>query len=241
MRPLITVSCDTQARQAEARFVATQLSLPFQEDGQIRLCLFNDRWALQQGKARPISVDFNVHHYRHGKLTKQEGLVRACRPAPGRHILDITAGFACDAAILASFGATLTLVERDPIMGLLLQDGLKRAETEGILSPGQVQLVCDDAMHYLNQLKKDVFPDVIYYDPMHPRSKTSKVKLRLQCLQQWIPPAEQPEQLLAVAQIHVKERVVMKWPMKKPACGEVNHYFSGKTVRFDVYTPLKTL
>ncbi|MCX7115479.1 MAG: class I SAM-dependent methyltransferase [Gammaproteobacteria bacterium] len=238
----IAVSCQDTSRIDEAYAVATRLGLPFQQTAKVQLCLLPDKWALQQKGMLPVAVEFDTRCWRaNGKIDRQEGLIRACQPEKGYSITDLTAGFARDAALLAFFGARLTLVERDPIMGVLLEDGIKRGLTQGLLQPGQVTLVLEDALSYLEGLDEALFPDVMYVDPMHPvRTKSANVKKALQCLQVWMMPDLQPEVLLEAARRHVKEKVVMKWPVHREACAQVNYSIPGKTIRFDVYLPYMT-
>ena len=48
------------------------------------------------------------------------------------NILDCTGGFARDAAILASLGNNITLIERDPLIMSLLIDANKKIKSEDV-------------------------------------------------------------------------------------------------------------
>ena len=92
-----------------------------------------------------------------------------------------------------------------------------------------------DAKLYLEQLSCD-FPDVIYYDPMHPpREKSAKVKKPLQILQALIPPARDVVEMITLAKQKAQNRVVLKWPAKQPKLMQPDFSVAGKTIDLDVF------
>lgn len=168
---------------------------------------------------------------------KPPDILKACKLKPHMRVLDATAGWGRDAAVLASTGAEVFMCERVPQMAALLEDGLKRLNAQSQLN---LKLIPMDAMDYLAQLKPENYPDVIYLDPMHPlREKTAQVKKDLSALQALIGPDDDIVKLLATAKEHVKFRTVLKWPAKQPAVTPADYVISGKTVRFDVYVRRK--
>lgn len=199
------------------------------------LLFLNNQWVLQPEAGTPFWVDFNPSK----TISKKMLLVKAIKPAPHRHIIDLTAGLACDAAIFLKCGAQVTLVERDRTMQILLEDGIQRAIQSGVLTASQVKLIPMDAMDFLKTLTSNNFPEVIYLDPMHPeRPKEAKVKKAMQCLQDFILPDADLKPLLQAARQCTRERVVVKWPARLPPVITPNHSFIGKTIRFDVFLPL---
>jgi 16S rRNA (guanine1516-N2)-methyltransferase len=151
-------------------------------------------------------------------------------------ILDATAGWGRDAAILASFGAEVVMVEKNPVMAALLQDGLKRLSKYSPLA-NLLSLHFGDAKEYLQNLVQKDYPDVIYIDPMHPvRQKKALVKKDMQALQQLIEQDEDLLDLLDIARLRTCEQVVVKWPQRTEPLLPPSFSFDGKTVRFDVYT-----
>ena len=182
----------------------------------------------------PIIVDFEAVVAKRCKQgVKKPGILKACKPKPGLKILDATAGFGRDAAVLASGGAEVFMCEREAVLQALLDDGLKRLSTTSALKLG---LIPEDAEHYLTSLKPEDYPDVIYLDPMHPaRSKSARVKKDLHALQVLLGSDDRVMSLLTCAKAHAKLRVVVKWPAKCEALLKPNYVIAGKTVRFDVY------
>lgn len=167
---------------------------------------------------------------------KKQGLIRACKPGPGIKIIDATAGWGRDAAILASFGADVLMVERHPIVAALLADALAaRPEPDEQRLP--LALVHADACTYLNALPAEAYPDIVYIDPMHPaRTKSALVKKDLQVLQRLIAPDQDALELILCARTRVKQMVVVKWPQKVKPLLPPTSSISGTTVRFDIYT-----
>ncbi|MDP3561584.1 MAG: class I SAM-dependent methyltransferase [Legionellaceae bacterium] len=201
-----------------------------------RLNLTADRLELLIANFSPLFINFNDPMWeRRRNAGKQQGLVRACKPKPGMRILDVTAGWGRDAAVLASLGAEVTMLERQPIMAALLADALKRLNQTNS-NPLALNLVYKDALDYLQDLSKEIYPDVIYIDPMHPeRQKSALVKKDMQALQTLFGPDLDANQLIQLACKRTRNRVVVKWPQNSPPLVKPDQSFPGKTIRFDLY------
>ncbi len=181
----------------------------------------------------PQWTDFSAATWKHRKQDgKRQGLVRACQPKPGLSIIDATAGWGRDAAILASFGAQVCMIERHPMLAALLKDGLSRQD-EASKQHLSLNLVYADAQQYLQTCSP---PDVIYMDPMHPsRQKTAKVKKDMQVLHTLVGMDTDACTLLQIARQCARQRVVVKWPQKQAPLMPPRYSIEGKTIRFDVY------
>lgn len=215
-----------------------------------RFVLAADNGALSlssiQGKALPLCVDFV-----NGRLgfrlargrARQETLCKAVlgRHAPGNtRVLDATAGLGRDAALLASAGCKVVMLERHPLLFALLSDGLLRAQQQEYAArlllrqcEARVFLCSDAAANY----------DVIYLDPMFAdQSSKAAVKKELAWLRQILGPADVDEgkQLLQLAREKAGRRVVVKRSAKADTLGgePPTASLGGKAVRFDIYTPL---
>jgi 16S rRNA (guanine1516-N2)-methyltransferase len=158
-------------------------------------------------------------------------------------IVDATAGLGRDAFLLASAGATVTLIERSAEVHALLKEALARASAE---SPelaevvARMTLVYGDAKDRLPELK----PDVVIVDPMHPpRRNTALVKQEMRQLSAIVGADEDADELMRIALASARERVVLKWPLRAApllATPKPSHQFVGKTVRYEVFvTALK--
>ena len=217
------------APQAEA--IAMQHGLRISQHELPRLQLTKQGLVLLVDTFSPLSVDFNAPLGQR-RLDKKHGLSRACKPEPGKTILDVTAGWGRDATLLAQYGAKLVLLERQPIMAALLADGLRR------LVPNTLDITClhHDALTYLQNVLPQDYPDVIYIDPMHPeRHKTALVKKDMQALQQLFGPDKDAQELLELALYRAKKRIVLKWPQRLAPLRQPQMSIEGKTVRFDIW------
>jgi 16S rRNA (guanine1516-N2)-methyltransferase len=222
----------------KAQVLAEQLHFVLAKDAPSCLLVTEDKLSLKLPDFSPISAEFNSEFWSKRKSEgKKQGLVRACRPCPGLKIIDATAGWGRDAAVLASFGAEVLMLERHPVMAVLLTDALSRREKQNSQQI-PVSLHIGDAYSYLNALAEYEYPDVIYIDPMHPaRNKSALVKKEMQALQQMVGSDNDAHDLIQLAIIRVKQRVVVKWPQKVKPLVAANANIGGKTVRFDIYFP----
>ena len=224
-----------------AQALATRLHLPVDNAAKAQLLVTTDKLLLKIHPFLPLHADFSSEFWQKRRdAGKKQGLIRACKPKPGLRIIDATAGWGRDAAILASFGADVLMLERSPIMAALLDDALQQRDSNSN-SALKLRLVNQDAILYLNSLAAEEYPDVIYIDPMHPsRQKAALVKKDLQVLQQMIGADEDALTLINVARKRAIQKVVVKWPQQLPALSEPSASINGKTVRFDLYVPLSS-
>lgn len=228
----------TEAQQLQAQQLAEHLQYRLDKDAHSCLYVDVEKLALKIPGFSLLSADFATTTWLKRKSEgKKQGLVRACKPAPGIKIIDATAGWGRDAAVLASFGAEVLMLERHPVMGCLLADALQhRSGTDE--KQLALALAVGDAHSILHDLGVDEYPDIIYIDPMHPeRNKSALVKKDMQALQHLVGVDEDALELIKMAITRVKQRVVVKWPQKREALLKPEACIEGKTVRFDIYKP----
>ena len=195
------------------------------------------------GTEPPLHVDFVGgavgHRLKFGggrgqDLPKAMGLKGGKTPT----IIDATAGLGRDAFLLASLGATVTLIERSAQMHALLADGMARAVAEG----GDYAEIIT-RMTLLHGDAKDLIPtlqaDAILIDPMHPPRKNSAlVKRELRQVREIVGTDDDAADLLRVALDRAGQRVVLKWPAKGYPIEGVHppyHQIMGKSTRYDVW------
>lgn len=224
----------------KASFLAKRLGISLDKNANTCLFVSEEGLALKIPTFSLLFADFTFSTWKDRKSQgKQQGLVKACRPGKGLKIIDATAGWGKDAAILASFGAEVLMLERHPVMAALLSDALERRT----ISDNQVMqlfLKETEAAAYLQALVIEEYPDLIYLDPMHPtRNKSALVKKEMQVLQQMIGEDTDVLELIKLAITRVKQRVVVKWPQKIKPLLPPTFSVEGKTVRFDIYLPLR--
>ncbi|NYA24888.1 class I SAM-dependent methyltransferase [Haemophilus haemolyticus] len=154
-------------------------------------------------------------------------------------VIDATAGLGRDAFVLASIGCQVRLVERHPVVFLLLQDGLNRAyQDEEIGEMLQQNLRLLNVQH-INELDPNTdYADVVYLDPMYPhKQKSALVKKEMRVFQHLVGADLDADELLLPALQLAKKRVVVKRPGYAEFLSGKQPHFSRETKnhRFDIY------
>lgn len=173
-------------------------------------------------------------------IAKAVGVQSGVRP----QVLDATAGLGRDAFVLASLGCQMTLIERQPLIAALLEDGLARAKGDAEVGPivAHMQLLHGDAIQLMAGWVGTP-PQVIYLDPMFPhRDKTALVKKEMRLFRPLVGADQDAPALLAAALELASHRVVVKRPRKAPCIEgpKPSYALEGKSSRYDIY-PKKTL
>jgi 16S rRNA (guanine1516-N2)-methyltransferase len=160
------------------------------------------------------------------------------KPGINPHIIDATAGLGRDAFLLASLGATVTMIERSTDMHALLLDGMVRAlDTGGVTAEiiSRMTLIHGDAIQLLPSLS----PEIVFVDPMHPpRNKSALVKAEMRQIRAIVGIDDDQTRLMQTALAHASRRVVLKWPAKAAPMADIppaSHQIIGKSVRYDVF------
>lgn len=191
----------------------------------------------------PVFIDFTakkIQYRQKNSGTRKEALARAVGMKKGEaiNIVDASAGLGGDSFILAALGANMLMLERNPLVHLLLEDAILRAKhdinLQGIME--NMQLINADSITYLDGL--ETRPDVIYMDPMFPdKTKTALSKKEMRLFREIAGADEDVNLLLEKALQKASRRVVIKRPRKSPYVNNMKPHFdiSGKSSRFDVY------
>lgn len=261
----LAVLCNEVDRFAQAAQFALSLQLPLLRDQapesvadyDFVLIFSSSEIALQQTGRKapgPIIAEFTegaVDHRRKFGGGKGQMIAKAVGVKAGVYprVLDATAGMGKDSFVLATLGCELTMIERSPIVHVLLQNGLVRAQefareqdAELLQVINRMQLMSQDSRTYLESLSAEQFPDVIYLDPMFPeRQKTADVKKEMAAFHSIVGKDEDADALLPLALAHVNYRVVVKRPRKAPFLNNQtpSYQLEGKSSRFDIYTVKK--
>jgi 16S rRNA (guanine1516-N2)-methyltransferase len=235
-----------------AAALADQLGLPCVGEAEFALQLGLNGWQLKElgpDAAGPVRVDFlegaSAHRRQHGggsgqMIAKAVGIQPGVRP----FILDATAGLGRDAFVLAQLGCSVRLIERQPLIGVLLSDGLQRGRLDAEVGPiiERMHLQIGNAIELMQAWTGEP-PQVIYLDPMFPhRDKSSLVKKEMRIFRALLGDDDDAPQLLQAAQALATHRVVVKRPRKAPCVSGATpgYALEGKSSRYDIY-PRKTL
>ena len=199
-----------------------------------------------RGGPSPVSVDFcsgALLHRLRGIGPRREDIGRAVGlPAPRPlHVVDATAGWGRDSAVLAALGCEVTMVERHPVVAALLGDGLFRAGASAHPEVGRflprLKLVQADATAWLAGCR-DRAPDVVLLDPMFPdRDGSAAVRKEMVMFHHLVGDDADAGKLLDAALGVAQHRVVVKRPSFAPALPgrAVDFRIEGRSTRFDIY------
>ena len=249
--PTAAVSYSTAEHQDKAEQLAESLGLPCVStmDATFPVYLLVTPEGLQlqaSGDAAPgpVMVDFvqgALAHRRRFGGGRRQLIGRAVGITPKKHltVLDVTAGLGRDAYLLSTLGCQVTMIEHSPVISAMLEDGLQRAHQQG--EAISLTLIVMDSLQYMLALSPEMYPDVIYLDPMFPPlKKSAAVKKEMRVLRLLADQDDSAILLLQQAKKIAKKRVVVKRHRHmatmdgKPA----DLVFSGKSSRYDVYLTL---
>ncbi len=154
-------------------------------------------------------------------------------------VIDATAGLGRDAFVLAVLGCQVRLVERHPVVYLLLQDGLNRAYQNAEIGAMLRQNLRLLNVRQINELNPQTdCADVVYLDPMYPhKQKSALVKKEMRVFQHLVGADLDADKLLSPALQLAKKRVVVKRPdYAEYLCKKPPHFSrETKNHRFDIY------
>ena len=212
------------------------------------LCSAAGLAVMQTGKKKPgpVAVDLisptMEYRRRHGGGRSQP-MARAVGLKGNRQptVIDATAGLGRDAFILAHLGCTVHMIERAPVIGTLLEDGLQRAlqspEAAEIIQE-RLKLTIGDSITILQNIEISARPDVIYLDPMYPhRTKSSLVKKEMRILRALAGDDLDAPGLLEAALACTRDRVVIKRPRLAVSIEGIppTTVITSKNSRYDIY------
>lgn len=199
---------------------------------------------------KPLVVEFQAASLR-GRRPGKDLLVQAVFASSSSSsskqtppfVVDLTAGLGADALVLVQAGAAhVTMVERNPIVATLLQDGLRRLQRyeqqqlqqnhqmERALLSSRMSLIVGDGVAVASQLLCAVEdgststsssrqgsgrPNVVYLDPMFPpRTKSAAVKKNMQILHSLLSSQQEDSKEIDVEQ----EQLLLKAALNLVRC-----------------------
>lgn len=188
-------------------------------------------------------------------------LTRACGRLVDMTVLDPMAGWGIDGLLLAAGGARVAMIERDPLLALLLQDLLRRlrsvtpesdeSRSSVVTVPGvrgrwhAARADCGDGYEALTvNVIGNARYDIVYLDPMFPeRDKRALPNKRMQAAASLL--ADDQVHLVmdagawvAAARERARRRVVLKRRVRDPVEFEPDWQIRGRSVRYDVWRGL---
>lgn len=190
---------------------------------------------------KPLFIDWSsAEQRRRIRAGRRQLLARAV----GLHlkrdarVLDATGGLGRDAFTLAALGATVVLVERQPLVVELLRDAQRRVrllpDTALVEAADRLFIVGSDALD-VNRAQGPF--DAAYLDPMYPDDgKTALPQKEMQMLRDLAGDDLDADRLFHHAST-LAPRVAVKRPLKAPplAGAKPNAVLEGTQARFDLY------
>jgi 16S rRNA (guanine1516-N2)-methyltransferase len=189
-----------------------------------------------------LHLDFvsdRVNYMRPLPRGKNELIAKAIGIAKGlTEVVDVTAGLAQDAVVLARLGCQVTAVERSPLLYSLLADAHQRAAPFCDWTK-HLRFIQADSIQYLGKLAPEKFPQVIYLDPMFPQKKKGALpRKEMVIFRSLVGDDPDSAELMKICLRVARARVVVKRPLKAlPLAPGVQHSFKGSSVRYDLYLP----
>jgi len=162
-------------------------------------------------------------------------------------IVDLTAGFGADSLLFWSQGYQVTMIERHPLLALLLKDAMACLSTHPRLNSAATEVpkvIEADAQDWLIQSLASQWDaengayDCLYLDPMFPpkRKRSAAPPKKMQFLQWLLGEQDDAKALANVALSSGVPRVVIKRPRyAEPLLDNPSERFSGKIIHYDVY------
>ena len=157
-------------------------------------------------------------------------------------VLDATAGFGKDTALIECLGHKVIALEQNPIIFTLLQSAAATcsASYKVITSKFINQNSCEYLANMAQSYPDIIYPDIIYLDPMFPsKNKNNLVKKPMQLLQTIL--ADEPnnnEELLNIAIKKANKKVIVKRPQTAAPLANIQPDLSitkSQSTRYDIY------
>jgi len=185
-----------------------------------------------------IDVHSIVNQHHSFPIPKQGALNQALGKK-SKSIIDASGGWGSDALLMAMQGYQVTVIERQPLMALLLQDAFDRFARIEWVQNNEISIpsmIFDSSQNRL--LVKTVNADCVYFDPMFPpkRKKSAGVNKQMQLLQWLVGQDSDAVDVLKAALAADVPRVAVKRPAyAAPLLENPSAQFSSKLVNYDVY------
>lgn len=199
--------------------------------------------------SKPLKFHIDVNQFVSQLKTypaAKQGAFNQALGKKSKHIIDATGGWGGDTLLMCAQGYQVTIIERHPVMALLLKEAMNRlASTEWACSH---EVKCPTVLEG-NAIElitaNELLADCIYLDPMFPtkRKKSAAVNKNIQFLQ-WLVGADlDADDLLQSALQSNCSRIAVKRPdYAQPLLADSykpNTQFSSKLVHYDVYLQAK--
>lgn len=202
-------------------------------------------WNKSGEKPLLLNIDVNkvVNQLRSFPAAKQGAFNQALGKRT-RSVIDATGGWGGDALLMCTQGYQVTILERNPVMALLLSDAMQRlgqtswAQDNEVRVPKVIEVNAVDYFNSKSALDESIVENCVYLDPMFPPKKKKKAAVNKQMqLLQWMVGEDVDATELVTSSLNAgAQRVAVKRPdYAKPLYRKPSIQFSSKLVHYDVY------
>ncbi len=197
-------------------------------------------WPTQTSKAVSLKLDYlkTARQIKSFPLAKQ-GAFNQALGKKSRTIVDLSGGFGQDSLLMSLQGYRVIVLERLPLMSVLMEEAFARLDDSEILAAvpwHRPEVISGDAGELVNSVVDGV--DCAYFDPMFPpkRKRSAATNKFMQFLQVF---AGEDADAAQVAQQIVSSkipRLVIKRPTHaEPLLPQPHSKFGSKLINYDVY------
>ena len=246
----VFLACEEGADAGALSILAERWKLVSDPDALMALVLTPERLELRkrdEPKLGAIFVEFvggTLGHRRRFGGGRGEAVAKAVgiKGSYLPDVVDATAGLGRDAFVLAALGCRVRMIERNPVVAALLDDGLSRGYRDaeiGAWLQERMTLLHGSSLTALSEITPR--PQVVYLDPMYPhRQKSALVKKEMRVFQGLVGADDDADGLLEPARRLATKRIVVKRPDYAPPMADTpaQAAVTTKSHRFDIYTPL---
>lgn len=177
-------------------------------------------------------IERRLRDGRRSALARALGLHRRS----GQSVFDATCGLGRDTAVLLGLGCEVRAAERHPVMRVLIEDAVRRAQRE---RPARLRgwrgLIAGDAAAWLAGQAAPV-ADVVYLDPMFDdQGRRALPKRAMQVLAAVVGEDADVAALFAAARPKAGRRLVVKRHGRAPVLAPPDAQVTARGARFDIY------
>ncbi len=190
------------------------------------------------GNQKPIKVDFLNPALKKifGQISKKDIFCKAIGLKEDLTcVYDLTAGFGQDTFLVSKFVDHVVWVERNPLVCLLLEDGLRRLQVDYPDTSAKFKIVHADGLEFLKSTNLEE-KSTIYFDFMfeNKKSKSNKEMAFLKHITHFDKPIEAVQYIKDTVSI-TQKRVVLKAKEFEKDKLKPKHVFEGKTVKYFIF------
>ena len=212
------------------------LNQHFKANQKIQIIFDSEAPTIIDSENRKLKIDFKNDSENYKKFKSNIGsepLSRALGGGKkGLRLLDLSAGMGIDAVFLCQLGYSVTAIERNPLLFLVLNEARRNAD---MALQKNIEFVFSEALIFLKTTSAEF--DICYFDPMFPqKKKTALPKQEMALFKNLVGDDVDAAAVLKTAIDSKKfKRCVVKRPLSAEPLLPASGAIEGKIIRYDIY------